>query len=358
VTCDLFVIGGGPAGLAAAIAARLRGLDVRLADPRVPPVDKACGEGIMPDGMAVLRDMGVEIPEASGFPLRGIRFVQEGAQAQARFRHGAAGLGVRRTVLHEALRRRAEELGVELSWGTRVSGLHPGGVIVEGAEVRAAWVAAADGLESPTRRALGLDAAPRRRRVGLRRHVEMAPWSDLVEVHWSDGCEIYVTPVSPREVCLAALTDDARSGLDGALACFPALRARLKDASATTRDLGSATAVRRARRVIAGRVALVGDAAGSVDAITGEGVTLALHQAVALARALHAGSLERYASDHRRIVRVAERMGGLMLAIHDRPRLRRWTIAALSRVPPLFSQLVAIHTRSHSLSGMAPASSP
>jgi menaquinone-9 beta-reductase len=351
VTCDLFVIGGGPAGLAVAIAARLRGLRVRLADPRVPPVDKACGEGIMPDGVAVLRDLGVEIPQASVFPFRGIRYVQDGKQAEARFRRGAAGLGVRRTVLHETLRRRAEGLGVELSWGTRVTGLHSGGVMLGGSAVHAAFVAAADGLESHTRRALGLDVAARRRRVGIRRHVAVSPWSDLVEVHWSDGCEIYVTPVSPGEVCLAALMSDRSSNLDGALARFPALQSRLRGAAATTKDLGSATAVRRARGVISGRVALVGDAAGSVDAITGEGVTLALHQAVALARAMEAGSLQSYASAYRRIVRVADRMGDLMLAIHDRPRLRRWTLASLSRVPTLFSQLLAIHTRSHPLSG-------
>ena len=52
---DVFVIGGGPAGLAAAIAARRRGLDVTVADCSVPPIDKACGEGIMPDGLAATK---------------------------------------------------------------------------------------------------------------------------------------------------------------------------------------------------------------------------------------------------------------------------------------------------------------
>src|ERR1022692_2180287 len=57
---DLFVIGGGPAGLAAAIAARLKGLNVTLADGARPPIDKACGEGLMPDGLAALRSLGVK----------------------------------------------------------------------------------------------------------------------------------------------------------------------------------------------------------------------------------------------------------------------------------------------------------
>jgi flavin-dependent dehydrogenase len=54
----VFVIGGGPAGLAAAIAARQRGFAVAVADGLEPPVDKACGEGLMPDTLRVLRELG------------------------------------------------------------------------------------------------------------------------------------------------------------------------------------------------------------------------------------------------------------------------------------------------------------
>jgi flavin-dependent dehydrogenase len=346
---DLFVIGGGPAGLAAAIAARLRGLSVRLADGRVPPVDKACGEGIMPDGVHLLRCLGVAIPAEDSYPFRGIRYVQEGRAAEARFRRGERGLAVRRTVLHDALRRRAEELDVQLSWGTPVSGLHPEGVLVEGRLVACRWVAAADGLESRARREAGLDRPARHRRFGLRRRVAVPAWTDLVEVHWSEGCEAYVTPVSSRETCMAILTDDPSPGMGELLARFPALHARLRGAAPTCPDRGAATVARRLPCVVTERLALVGDASGCVDAITGEGVTLALHQAMALARALAAGRLESYAADHRRIMRVAERMGRLMLAIHHRPRLRRLAIASLSRAPAVFSQLLAIHTRSHPL---------
>ena len=42
-TTDVFVIGGGPAGLATAIAARQRGFDVVVADGAQPPIDKPCG---------------------------------------------------------------------------------------------------------------------------------------------------------------------------------------------------------------------------------------------------------------------------------------------------------------------------
>src|SRR5256885_1391686 len=99
---DIFVIGGGPAGLAAAIAARRRGFDVTVADGAAPPIDKACGEGIMPDGIAAARSLGVELKDASGYPFRGIRFCDSDASVQADFPGGEA-LGMRRIELHRIM---------------------------------------------------------------------------------------------------------------------------------------------------------------------------------------------------------------------------------------------------------------
>ena len=59
---DVFVIGGGPAGLAVALAARQRGMSVTVADSLAPPIDKPCGEGLMPDGIVALQRLGVSIP--------------------------------------------------------------------------------------------------------------------------------------------------------------------------------------------------------------------------------------------------------------------------------------------------------
>src|SRR3954452_19362083 len=90
---DLFVIGGGPAGLAAALAARRRGLVVTVADSCVPPIDKACGEGIMPDGLATARSLGLDLNLTLGHPFRGIRFCDRDSAVEAAFPHGH-GLGL------------------------------------------------------------------------------------------------------------------------------------------------------------------------------------------------------------------------------------------------------------------------
>ena len=109
---DVFVIGGGPAGLAAAIAARRKGLAVTLADGAHPPIDKACGEGLMPDGLAALRTLGVALDTADGQPFHGIRFLGAGVSVEAGFQEGCA-LGVRRTVLHSRMVEEAAAAGLE-----------------------------------------------------------------------------------------------------------------------------------------------------------------------------------------------------------------------------------------------------
>ena len=122
--------GGGPAGLSAAIAARLAGFDVLLADHARPPIDKSCGEGILPQGWAALEQLGVILPPERVRAFRGIRFADASGQAEAIFPEHKFGIGVRRTVLHEALVRRAEQVGVQMQWGARVERLTAEGVSV------------------------------------------------------------------------------------------------------------------------------------------------------------------------------------------------------------------------------------
>src|SRR5580658_4046203 len=116
---DVFIVGGGPAGLATAIALRGQGFSVTLADPALPPIDKTCGEGLMPDGLAALGRLGVMLRPQQFFPFRGIRFLGSGVSVDASFPNGT-GAGIRRTYLHQALIDRADESGATLLWGVRV----------------------------------------------------------------------------------------------------------------------------------------------------------------------------------------------------------------------------------------------
>ncbi|HEX6467232.1 MAG TPA: FAD-dependent oxidoreductase, partial [Terriglobales bacterium] len=107
---DVFIVGGGPAGLAAAIAARQSGLEVTVADIAQPPIDKACGEGIMPNGVAALEALGVNIPSQDAARFTGIRLADSTVSVESRFPQHF-GLGIRRTILHQLLIDRATETG-------------------------------------------------------------------------------------------------------------------------------------------------------------------------------------------------------------------------------------------------------
>ncbi|HUP03430.1 MAG TPA: FAD-dependent monooxygenase [Bryobacteraceae bacterium] len=339
---DLFVIGGGPAGLAAAIAARRRGFRVTVADCSAPPIDKACGEGIMPDGIAAARAIGIDLERAGGMPFRGIRFREGKVSVEAAFPHGH-GLGLRRTTLHAMMAQQAKAAGVRLMWDVRVTGLCGDGALLDGRKVRARWIAGADGGRSLVRRWAGLEAFRRdRRRYGFRRHYRVAAPNDFMEIHWGRDCQLYITPVSPGEVCVALISDDSHLRLEAALPQFPEVARWVADGPSSV-ERGGVSASRRLKSVYRGNVALVGDASGSVDAITGEGLCTLFQQAEALAGALAAGDLRRYQAAHTRIGRRPEMMARLMVSMGAFGGLRRRAMEAMRRQPRLFAGMLALH---------------
>ena len=335
MTTDVLIIGGGPAGLAAAIAARLRGLGVTVADSARPPIDKACGEGLLPAASVALAQLGIALDVENAFPFRGIRFLGDGASVEASFPSGS-GWGVRRTRLHELLIERARDLGVCLVWGTCVK---------DPAEVATArWIVGADGSNSRIRQISGLGIATKEAsRFGFRRHYRIAPWTDCVEVYWASGCQIYVTPVARNEVGIALLTRDPRQRVGNALASFPDLQRRLAHAPFSSSERGAVTISRRLRRVSCDRTVLIGDASGSVDAITGEGLSLAFRQAIALADAMTADNLELYSAEHRRLARKPMLMADIMLLLDRSPWLRRRALRTMEGRPTIFGSLLALH---------------
>ena len=364
---DVFIIGGGPAGLATAIAARSHDLSVVVADGALPPIDKACGEGLMPDGVEALRNLGITIPENESYPFCGIRFVCDGTKAEATFPRGTA-YGIRRTHLHRVMVDHAAACGVRLLWQAAVTGLHPEGALVAGELVRTRWVVGADGSSSRVRDWAKLDRheldatfdATRERnlRFAFRRHYRVRPWTDFMELHWGRHCQVYITPVSREEVCVALISSSAKLRLDDALGEFPDLCAHLEDAEHASTERGAVTVTRKLRRVYRGRTVLVGDASAGVDAITGEGLCLAFRQAALLGDCLASGGLARYQKGHRSLIRRPALMARSMLVMAKHRLLRQRTMQVFQSRPRSFAGMLALHVgegsaRDHISNGLA-----
>jgi flavin-dependent dehydrogenase len=332
---DLLVAGSGPAGAATAIRAALAGLSVVVVEPRSAPIDKACGEGIAHSAVSYLERLGVEL---SGRPFHGIRYLDGRHSVDARFAAGP-GLGVRRTTLHAALMSRLAALDIP-ALRARVGPITQNTTSVTAAGVTARYLAAADGLHSPIRRQLGLcgeNSGEVRR--GLRQHFAVSPWTDLVEVYWSNLGEAYVTPVADDLVGVAVLTS-ARGTFDSHLDAFPLLKRRLRGAVAASAVMGAGPLRQRVSARTAGRVLLVGDAAGYVDALTGEGIAVALRTSAELVDCVRADRPQDYEAAWRRVSWECRLLTAALLWARNRPVLAPRIVPAAAALPGVYRTIV------------------
>ena len=354
---DLVIVGGGPAGLATAIVAAERGLAVLVLERHEFPPDKACGEGVLPPGVRALERLGVtrRLDRSQFRPFAGIRFIQED-RSSAECLLPSNGLGIRRTALVEAMTRRATELGATICHSCEVSGVertaHASVVHTSAGTVTARLVAAADGLHSRLRRASGLDAAPAAyRRFALRRHYRIRPWTDMVEVHVDKYGEAFATPVAAEGVSVNFTWEDgsiAEPTIDSLADRFPALQERLRDAAPITSVKGAGPMARGALRHTSDRLVLMGDAAGFVDSISGDGLSIAFNSALilgkylpdVLARGATRKSLAGYDRAARRLSRGYRIVTNSLLWLARHPGARSGTIHYLSRHRRVFSAVM------------------
>jgi flavin-dependent dehydrogenase len=354
---DAVVVGAGPAGLAFAAFAAQRGLDVLVLERREGPLDKACGEGLLPAGVRALEPLGVlaRVPAEERAALRAIRWIDAEAGEARLALPPPGGVAVRRTALSAALLSRARDAGAEVTQGAPVvRHRREGGAIVAAGpfgEVTARVLVAADGLNSPTRRREGLALVPASpARYGVRRHFAVSPWSEDVEVHFGSCAEAYVWPAGPRRVGVALLYEPGSAGDPRRLlGRFPAVAARIAGAEEASAPRGAGPFAQSARARVADRLVLLGDAAGYVDAITGEGLSIGFgcaHDLAALlpdalARGADASALAPYESAWRRRFLPYAAWTRALLALARRPSLRRRVLALAAARPGPFERVVA-----------------
>jgi flavin-dependent dehydrogenase len=358
--CDVLVVGGSVAGAALAVHLGRLGIQVVVCDKARFPRRKTCGEGLLPHGAAELRSLG--LGEPPGFPVSGLRyFGPSGDAASQRF----DGCGLERGwVVHRdrfdrwLLDHARATPNVTVREDTPVAQVvvDEGGVVA--ASVRARIVVGADGLHSilhrfgPFRR-----IEPNRRRVGMSAVVAGYPAGDMVDVHLGKGGEAYVGPTGSGEVSLALLLERGTRPED-LIASIPALR----DIRIGQPFIGAGPLGVRVAPVVHGRMLLLGDAAGAVDPISGEGMSLALLSARAAAAPIREaietgdfGALDRYAEARRKLMAPASRMAGLILRMTKHPWLADRVVRKLAHDAPLFGRLLRAACGAGSLGLLEPA---
>jgi 2-polyprenyl-6-methoxyphenol hydroxylase-like FAD-dependent oxidoreductase len=366
------VVGAGPSGVATALALSGAGHSVTVLDRARFPRDKACGEGLMPPGVAVLRRLGVlqDVLDTQAPQLRGVMYTHRGGAptAYAPFPTPADGseqwgLGVRRTsfdaALADALRRAP---GVTFVEGVRATGVLRSasggttGVSTDGGPVLASVVIAADGLHSPMRAAAGWTGATARNgRYGLAGHWRIDVRDvDRITVTFAEHQEWYQAPVGPDLLLVSTLGGRAAIGATAsdyeaaARAALPALR----DAELVVGPLAAGQFRQRPRTVAGGGLFLVGDAAGYDDPTTGEGIAIGLllgerlgfHLAGLLSGEIDRGTAEaRYRRDHAELWRNRTRVTALALIMARHLALSRRAVARAAVRPQALEALLGIN---------------
>lgn len=380
---EIAVVGSGPAGATTALLLARLGHHVVVLDRARFPRDKACGEGLMPPGVRVLRRLGLydAVVATGAQPLLGVTYRQQGdgPAAHARFPKPTAGnqtsgLGIRRTtfdaVLVDALR---TEPNATLREGERVTGLARdqagavNGVRTGMDVVRAEIVIGADGLHSSVRSWAGLatPAAPRSR-YGLAGHWRLDTRGRTdIRVTFCDGHEWYEAPVGPDTLLVSVLTGHSGPRITARTyeAAARAARPAVHDAELVAGPLGAAQFEQRARAVAKGKLFLVGDAAGYDDPTTGEGLAIGMLLAERLALRIHQArsgqisatdAVDRYRADHARLIRDRHRLTRLALVMARAPWLSRRAIASAAKDPQALSKLLGINCGYQTFAALTP----
>lgn len=363
---EVVVVGGGPAGLSAALICARRGLDTTIVEKRTFPVIKACGEGLMPGGVDALKHLVPQelINKMKYRKFSGIRYIAPNGECTSGYFGKGDGWGIERSELSKLLSQAAEqEPKIKILENTvaTVKGSPEQPIVhFNHQTLRPNLLIAADGLHSPIRSWAGLNGPPSKlKRWGLRQHYQITPWTNLVEVHWSQDMEAYVTPVSPNTVGVAVLSRrelisswQKPISLKETVQVFSNLGPKLLLSEAKDQLIGIGPLHQTVKRTGTGKVVLVGDAAGYLDAITGEGISNAMEQALLVDRILEKQKekprLDELVIDYSNqlpaLMRSYYWLTRLTLLLHRRPSLVNQVVKVFQKTPWLFNYLLDLNS--------------
>jgi 2-polyprenyl-6-methoxyphenol hydroxylase-like FAD-dependent oxidoreductase len=349
-SCDLLIVGGGPAGGLAALRLAQAGLSVTLIEAQPTLGERVCGAYLCPAGVALLEELGLRAELTHGMrPLFGMVLVSPGGKRlQTRFpahaRFPDFGIALHRPEFDNALLHAAAQNGATIRMGKRLQALQPTATgwaahLTDGEIISARVLIGADGRKSRVARLLRLASTPWQTRVAL--HVDVPsqqPTEPYGEMHvFTDGTYIGLNPIGTHTLNVSALCDpeelrhtSAREFINRRTQASEHLRLRIAPLLHAGRVRATFPAAASVRDVVTANAALIGDSSGFIDPLTGEGIYQALWTARALTdEIVRAGlahdalrtALRRYAIRRRRQHRGKRICNQAFQAIIRRPSL-------------------------------------
>ncbi len=371
---DVVIAGGGLAGSALAILLGRSGFSVELFDRDVFPREKPCGEGLMPAGIAVLGRLGLR--NIIGAPFEGVRYHFGNRHVKAPFPKAngrdVCGWGLRRRHLDGLLFQTAAETpGVRTYTNARVE--RPiyelgrfAGVVVNGEARRARLTVAADGAHSRMRRHLEGHSGKSRKRMGIRVHYRLALGQQ--QTRWVDvllrrGYELYVTPLPDGEALIAALADAGwrsepiHRTFQRWILVEPVLAKLLDGAEQISEPMCATWCTNDLFAPNMPGLVLLGDAAGTIDPISGGGMTHALLTAELLAEHMQNGFndgvewMSHFERERRNLLGDFRRLTSLLLWLAEHPSVASGLLSATGKLPIALSYFAGIAGGTRHLSG-------
>lgn len=383
---SVVIVGGGPTGLVSAILLSKIIKNVFVLEKKDYPIDKVCGEGLMPRAVSFLKEESILDDsffknKNNYYQFTGINFTYRDTFLEGKFPLGKSGVGIKRSVLSQALFQRAQECGVVFYTQARVfdiinnpqqASVH---FICNGEKtITSDLILLCDGINSPLKQKLGInkhiiypDFLKSRGefpiRLGARNHYLMRPWSEKVEVHWAEGVEAYVTPLSDNLIGVAWLFDSKKfkcgASANYLINYFPVLKEKLNHAKSIDDFLVFGPMGYASEVGYIGKICLLGDSYSFYDGITGEGLSSSFEQCHLLFKTLTrlqkgefnnlGQAFYQFELDRKKIVELTNNHCSLVLYLSVFRLIKNLVFKFLNEFPIFFQRLLALNVNGQKL---------